>query len=739
MATKQVNIDILAKDKTRQAMQSATKGVEKLKGAVFNLRNAFLGLGAGLVAKSFLDTAKEIENLRVRFRFLFKDAQEGEKAFKGLVKFAGDVPFALEEIQRGAGNLAVVSKNAKELNELLAITGDIATVAGLDFQSTAEQLQRVFSGGIAAADRFRDLGVRDMLGFQQGVQYSAEQSREHILKAFRDGTTNVKGASAVMATTFSGVMSMIGDKFLQFKIAVMDSAPFDFIKAGAMLLEKELAKNFGSIEKFGEEMGKSLVEAFKSVLMFGARTLDFFDPFFKFMKKSIINLIEFAQGIPAPFDTLGVIGFLMLGAKGKALIFIIGGFIDNIRSGLASIIDGIADVQESLNKIKWGRSKEQIKAVDDQVKEMRKSVERLKTPLADVDDKFGDINEKNTFEKLKKSTDIAFESGTKYQDLMKGIFEQTEAQIEINKKLKEGITTPQLTGTEIGIKGQDVLQKGMGGSELLEAELSARAGVIDMAYTELAVAQQMAEEREKKLESLNRENSAIENLKVKYTEFFESFNAGKEVGNALFDSMMGVTRAIGDAVSQALVFGKSFKDAFGNAARQVVGQLVSALVQIGVKMLINATIGKALQTASTATSVMVANTIAGAYATPAALVSLATAGTNAIPAMAGISSTVILSNAFASLGLSGRKLGGRMNQDQPYLVGEAGPELVVPDRASNVVPNGQLGNMGKQVNVNFNITTVDASGFSELLVNSRATIVNVINQALNEKGKEVLV
>jgi len=55
VATKQVNIDILAKDKTKQAMQSATKGVDKLKGAVFNLRNAFVGLGAGLIIKSFVD------------------------------------------------------------------------------------------------------------------------------------------------------------------------------------------------------------------------------------------------------------------------------------------------------------------------------------------------------------------------------------------------------------------------------------------------------------------------------------------------------------------------------------------------------------------------------------------------------------------------------------------------------------------------------------------------------------
>ena len=43
MATKNVNIDIIAKDKTRQAMQSATKGVDGLKSAVFNLRNALIG------------------------------------------------------------------------------------------------------------------------------------------------------------------------------------------------------------------------------------------------------------------------------------------------------------------------------------------------------------------------------------------------------------------------------------------------------------------------------------------------------------------------------------------------------------------------------------------------------------------------------------------------------------------------------------------------------------------------
>ena len=46
---------------------------------------------------------------------------------------------------------------------------------------------------------------------------------------------------------------------------------------------------------------------------------------------------------------------------------------------------------------------------------------------------------------------------------------------------------------------------------------------------------------------------------------------------------------------------------------------------------------------------------------------------------------------------------------------------------------------GKPVTVNFNINTVDARGFNELLVNSRGVLVNIINQAVNEKGKMAVI
>ena len=88
--------------------------------------------------------------------------------------------------------------------------------------------------------------------------------------------------------------------------------------------------------------------------------------------------------------------------------------------------------------------------------------------------------------------------------------------------------------------------------------------------------------------------------------------------------------------------------------------------------------------------------------------------------------------------IRGFERGGRPPVGRPSIVGERGAELFVPDQAGTVVPNDKLG-MGKQVTVNFNINTVDARGFNELLVNSRGVIVNLINSAMNEKGKMAVV
>ena len=66
MASQKLFIDIVARDKATRALQGLQGGLAKVRGAVFNLKNAFLGLGAGLVVRNLVSTGKEIENLRTR-------------------------------------------------------------------------------------------------------------------------------------------------------------------------------------------------------------------------------------------------------------------------------------------------------------------------------------------------------------------------------------------------------------------------------------------------------------------------------------------------------------------------------------------------------------------------------------------------------------------------------------------------------------------------------------------------
>ena len=86
--------------------------------------------------------------------------------------------------------------------------------------------------------------------------------------------------------------------------------------------------------------------------------------------------------------------------------------------------------------------------------------------------------------------------------------------------------------------------------------------------------------------------------------------------------------------------------------------------------------------------------------------------------------------------IRGFERGGRPPVGQPSIVGEKGAELFVPDQAGTIVPNNKLGGT---TNVNITILANDTEGFDELLSKRRATVVNIINDALNSQGKEAII
>ena len=76
-------------------------------------------------------------------------------------------------------------------------------------------------------------------------------------------------------------------------------------------------------------------------------------------------------------------------------------------------------------------------------------------------------------------------------------------------------------------------------------------------------------------------------------------------------------------------------------------------------------------------------------------------------------------------------------------MGEQGPELFVPNNSGTIVPNDQIGggggSGGGEVNINFNISTIDAAGFDDLLLARRGVISGIINEGMNRQGRRALV
>ena len=276
IATLGVKVDprgaVTGANRAKRAITGIGNSARNVKNRIMSMQGALLGLGAGAVLKSIITTASSVESLQVRLKFLTGSTEEAAKAFETMNTFASKVPFSLEEIERASPLLLTVAKDASELNNLLEITGDIAAISGLSFEATAGQLQRSMAGGIAAADLFRERGVKAFLGFKEGVQYSASETKKIIEDMFRNGTTTAKGATKELANTFTGQVSMMQDAWRKLKLAVADSGVFKLASEAVVKLTKliadpiaiENAKKMGSsITSLGTAIGGVITEYMK--------------------------------------------------------------------------------------------------------------------------------------------------------------------------------------------------------------------------------------------------------------------------------------------------------------------------------------------------------------------------------------------------------------------------------------------------------------------------------------------
>ena len=92
--------------------------------------------------------------------------------------------------------------------------------------------------------------------------------------------------------------------------------------------------------------------------------------------------------------------------------------------------------------------------------------------------------------------------------------------------------------------------------------------------------------------------------------------------------------------------------------------------------------------------------------------------------------------AFGSfLGLEGKAAGGTVTAGRPYLVGEKGAELFVPNQTGTIVPNDKMTGGATTVNVAFNITAWDSKDATQAIAEQAPNIVSIVENSFRRRGQ----
>lgn len=701
MATKQrVDIDVVVKntqriDRLEKALGKTSKSATGLSRAAKFAAGAIAAIGVGSAVRSLIRVGSQVENLGLRFKFLFGSAEEGAKAFDTLTQFASKVPFSLEQISAASGNLAVVAKDANELNDILEITGNVAAVSGLDFQTAGEQIQRAFAGGIASADIFRERGVRSLLGFKEGATVTAEETRAAFFRVFGKGG-QFGAATDEFANTLDGTISMLQDKLFKFQ-DVASREFFDELKGQLGDLNQFFEDNQETIDRYAKELGQALGTA---VINTG---------------KAIVFLKDNIDAVKIAFGALVALKLAMVFTGIARSLKVLGG---------ALALTGKLARKHPLILIAMGATIAGLYVFRDQLDEITEklfgtaeaSEAHLKT-LNDMELAYDDMGTQVDESIRQKNLEAAVISG------VNGVYDDYHTEIDIAaNKLKH--------------KNQ-VMEQSIPLYEKMEgANKNFVKSMLELGETETQRINRQEQERLKRLDQIykkdQRNTQEYQEAKTKITADAERqrLEIEKSAAKQRQDTF---DKAI-EAIRQGKLEEVKLEEVTSEQRKQIT-------FEAGKSILANsATFSRKAFEAYKA--VQIAEAIIGAKS---AIVSSFAAGSKiggpilgAVFAAAAGAATLAQINAIRSQQYPGREMGGPVKKGQTYTVGESGVELFTPSSNGQIIPNHELGGRN-EITINFNVEATDAASFDSMLVERRDTIVGVINEALNETGRRPLV
>lgn len=681
MADQQLNIRL-------NAIDNASKAFSDIKNSIFSLKGALIGLGAGAIIKSIYDIGVVANDVRERLDETAKAGYGGAEAFNQLTKFAIDAKIPLVEVLKASNDLLRISKSPEELAKNLQIVSNISAKFGMDFGLTADQLAKAYTKGIDSAREFTTSGIRNLDEFNTFADTSIGRLPDLFEKVF--GINGVFGrANENIKHGLSGTIISLGNSLDQFKIKTAQNF-FGTLENQLGSLDKFILQNQKQIDLYAEQFGKVLAEA----LVISGKAIKFvadnFDLFVTAVKALIaIKFVNYLYDIAKAIEFIAVASNLV----GKS------SFIGLILK-LTATIAGLGASYFVLN----GNINETTNSIRDQAKEIDDWYNAYKT----ANDKIKDLDLAKVFNNIKEANNSSIQN---IKDLTGKTLNLSQViKDNLDKAFKDfslGIARAIVLGEKLTVTFKKILQDLVIKFLANAIELGLRYAfklILDEAEILLGLKKlAIDKERLDTIKEINKENG--------------NSNGEKTIEQRSTDVLKKIFENLKQGFSDAFDYASSIFDNLGSYVNDIftnisssVGDIISSLSgSIGdIFSSIGSSLGDILGS--------VGNMFGGSGG----------GGGDFMSTLMDIGTLLFAAE------------GGAVSAGQPYVVGERGRELFIPSTNGTIVPNHDMGT-GGSTSINFTINATDVRGVQELLINNRATITNLVNQALNQRGKSSIV
>ena len=326
MSENRVKIVISASAKgVKTVVGGVRQTIQRTTAAVFSLQGALVGLGGGLLAKSFLDTAAAMERMGVQLVTIQGSAAAAKQSMGWITEFAATTPYDIDQVAQSFVKLEAYGFKG---TQWMGMLGDTASSMG----KSLEQAVEMFADAVTCEfERLKDFGVKasiqgDQVSFHwsengQDMVISTEKTQSGISSALDQVFDRFEGGMGRMSTTWIGMVSNLGDAWTMFKVDVMNQDVFVNLKAGIKTVLDLLVrwKKDGEMSSWAQSLARGMNDAF-GVIVKGAY----------WVGRAFLGWKIIWEGLKIAWDAT------------QAAIW----------TGMSWLVDAIADVIEKYSKVK---------------------------------------------------------------------------------------------------------------------------------------------------------------------------------------------------------------------------------------------------------------------------------------------------------------------------------------------------------------------------------------------------